>query len=574
MQMQKYYYWLLVALFSLQIRSEITHSDNLSETNQRILDVFKGTEFDIDDTEEIDPSTQPSPIGFGGQAIKGPLILSEVEGAGRTGDVKSVRGELVEPYFETKTEESNLPASQFKLENPNAVATSIDSFMFRELLDSCSGTLLNDIHNTIHLSQHKYFQNISYRDRFTKLLLVGPQGSGKSSLALAIAAALNRPYVFVSAASLANEYKNSAIRIINDLFDPLIESEIAAVVILDEITAFTKRFADKNDSDPGAVEHLWVKLDACKQNPHLLVIFTANSTDAIPDTIKDRLSASKFYISHPDTNARKRILKNYLSEHCLFSSTFYDTLAKDTKGFSLRELNMLISRAKNKALSRAIRKNIHLQFLDIQKADIESALKMLQTSHNAEIKSKNKAYYKEIFSTVSPHIIPFVNMLISTYLQVKFHNQQMEFTKSAHEQSMQHQRLVHWDTMTHMIENADRQNEFQNKNVEKQKLLEEKHNQETTMRNMRQNIGTTVNLAITAGTGGHPIGIAAGAAANLVISNITEIEKTKPAQIIIKEVKNLPWHNGVGGLAFLLSPPPVKLAATGFFLLSKLQKGK
>lgn len=430
MRMQKLYLWLLIILINVQLSAEKKGADssNLAEINQRILDVFKGTEFDINEETATNKAAHIPPT-----------ITDDSQ-------TSSVENSQI-PYF-------------FKLEQPDSVWNSLDQFMFKELLDSCSQTLLNDIHNTVYLDTHKNIQPVTHKDRFTKLLLVGPQGSGKSSLSLAIAAALNRPYFFLSAASLANEYKNSAITIINNLFDPLIESGIAAVVILDEITAFTKRFANKNDSDPGAVEHLWVKLDACKQNPNILVIFTANTTDTIPDTIKDRLSACEFHINHPDTNARKRILNHYLSEHCLFPDAFYNTLALKTKGFSLREINMLIARAKNKALNRTIRSGNNGIYLDLQKSDIENALKMLKTSHDAEIKRKNKEYYKEIFSAVSPHIIPLVSMLISTYLQIKFHNQQMEFTKHAHEQTMQHQRLVHWDTMTHMIENADRQHEF------------------------------------------------------------------------------------------------------------------
>lgn len=532
MHMHKCYLWLLIILINIQLSAEesVADSAKLAEINQRILDVFKGTEFDID--EETATS----------QTDSSPTITDDSQ---------------------TSTAENSQISYFFKLEQPDAVWNSLDQFMFKELLDSCSQTLLNDIHNTIYLDTNENIQHASYKDRFTKLLLVGPQGSGKSSLSLAIAVALNRPYVFVSAASLANEYKNSAITIINNLFDPLIESGITAVVILDEITAFTKRFANKNDSDPGAVEHLWVKLDACKHNPNILVIFTANSTDTIPDTIKDRLSACEFHINHPDTNARKRILKHYLSEHCLFPDAFYNTLALKTKGFSLREINMLIARAKNKALNRTIRSRNNNYYLDLQKSDIETALKMLKTSHDAEIKRKNKEYYKEILSAVSPHIIPLISMLISSYLQIKFHNQQMEFTKHAHEQTMQHQRLVHWDTMTHMIENADRQYDYQTRCNENQKATEENHYQEqkeigekryregvetnekqqneAATRNTYQYAGTTLSTAIVAGSGGHPAGIALGAAAGILTSNIPEIQKNKITQIVFREIKNSSW---------------------------------
>lgn len=466
----------LVLAFTLQLNADenrdISDLDELQRINQKVMDVFKDTEFDYDTpTEDYE-------------------------------DNKS--------FANPQVENSRHSISYFKVQYPTEALKHIDSFMLKELLDSCPQTLLNDIQNTIHISTNQIFRNSPhYTDQMTRLLLVGPQGSGKSSLALAIAYKLNRPYLFISAASLANEYKNSAITIINNLFDPIIESEVPAVIILDEITAFTKRFEDKNDSDPGAIEHLWIKLDACKKNPNLLVIFTANNTDKIPDTIKDRLSASEFFISHPDINARKRIIEHYLSSCFTFNKQFLNYLAKETKGFTLREINMFISRTKNKAFNRVIRKSGTLdEKLPVKKEDIELALQMLRTSHNTEIKRKNKEYYKEILSTVSPQIIPLISMLINIYLQVKFHDQQMAFTKLSHEETMQHNRLVHWDTIAQAIENSEIQQDFALYAHEESKMINERHHKENLLiqrehykdSKNNQNATNMIDSLISAGT--------------------------------------------------------------------------
>jgi len=506
----------LILIFTFQLHANdnlaITDLDELNRTNQRVLDVFKDTEFDYDK----------------------PIASPENEhNYSHQNDLNS---------------SNNQTAQSFVLQHPRTIAKNLDYFMRQELLNSCSQTLLNDIHNTRYISGKPELKSERvYNDQMTRLLLVGPRGSGKSSLALAIAYTLDRPYLFLSAASLANEYKNSAVTIINSIFDPLIESEMPTVVIIDEITAFTKRFNAKNsDSDPGAVEHLWIKLDACKRNPGLLVIFTANSTDEIPDTIKDRLSASEFYIDHPDFYARKRILHAYLGHYFEFDLHYLDEIARKTEGFTLREMNMVIFRAKNNALHRNIRRDDSAAQLSLKKNDIESALKTLLTAHNAELSAKNKKYYKEVYDTVAPHIVPVISMLINIYLQVKFHEEQMafskqchqdtlafqkeaheetmelsqwnadrqlyenkqatkknmEFQKKTHKENMQHQRRVHWDNMAHAIETAECQQEFATKTHEEGKeisetrhvetiMIGEKHHQENTEIQEKQHIATT-----------------------------------------------------------------------------------
>lgn len=473
---------LLIALtFAVQLHAidNTTDLDELERLNQRVIDVFKDTEFDFDEPK-----------------------LEQPKGCYATNQLT--------------TEHSSNNQTFFKLQSPETITQTIDSFMIKELLDNCSQTLLNDIHNTSYISKHSTLRyDAIYTNQMTRLLLTGPRGSGKSSLALAIAYKLNRPYIFVSAAALANEYKNSAISIINNLFDPIIESQNSAIVIIDEITAFTKRFNAKNgDSDPGAVEHLWIKLDACKNNPGLLVIFTANSTDEIPDTIKDRLSGSEFFIDHPDFYARKRIIEHYLSPYFNFDKKFLDEIAKKTEGFTLREINMVIFRAKNNALHRNIKSDNSTAHIAIRKNDIESALKTLVAAHNTELSKKNKQYYKEIYETISPHIVPIVSMLINIYLQVKFHDQQMTFSKKCHEEiteinqwnadrqyyemketskkNMEFQRGVHWDTMALAHENAEHQKEFANQTHNDTKTMTEEHHKDNTQQSLILGVGSIV----------------------------------------------------------------------------------
>lgn len=300
----------------------------------------------------------------------------------------------------------NTVKQQFSLRNYKEIENSYDQATIKELLDSCCQDLLNIILTLECLTYHYLPPDHPMRKSIiNKFLLIGPPGSGKSSLALVTALKCQRPYIFISASTLANEYKNSSVRIINDLFEPLINAQQPVVVILDEITAFVNRFNNKQDCDPGAVEHLWFMLDRCENNPNILIICTANSSEKIPDTIKDRFAGAQFYISHPDTNARRRILENQVADYLIDEQNTINDLAAKTDEWSLRELLMIIKLAKNKAFNRQRKKFDIYRDLQISKSDLELAFATVCKNHDSRMIEKKKEYYKQVYETIAPHMI-------------------------------------------------------------------------------------------------------------------------------------------------------------------------
>src|SRR5437763_984014 len=109
-----------------------------------------------------------------------------------------------------------------------------------------------------------------------RLLLVGKPGTGKTTLAKAIAHRCGYNYYVVEAPFLLNEYKNSGPQNLLREIYPLLYSGSPVVVILDELTELTDRYKKENDSDATVAAALWILLDFCAQFDNVFFIGTSN----------------------------------------------------------------------------------------------------------------------------------------------------------------------------------------------------------------------------------------------------------------------------------------------------------
>ncbi len=307
-----------------------------------------------------------------------------------------------------------------------------------------------------------------------RLILVGPPGSGKTTLAQAIAYATKRPFVFVKSSELSSEYKHAFRRIIDHLFHPMIGCKQPGVIIFDEFTAFTKKFDNKNDADTGAVQHLWMKLDEAKRdNPQLLVICTANDVDGLPETIHSRFSGKKCIIDQPTRVRKKEIITKLVSTYENHDPKTISYLLSNSKNLSLRELSSILEGSHANAIIRA-----HLQEKDIclTQEDIDPALHLILKEHSERLWKARKEKIKSAIATATPYAIGIAltgaglyltytiykkqsaqaqqnhdaslnlqrtSLIVSTAIQKKFHSQTESLTKTLHEQAAKQAKRFH-----------------------------------------------------------------------------------------------------------------------------------
>lgn len=195
-----------------------------------------------------------------------------------------------------------------------------------------------------------------------RMLFVGPPGSGKTTLAQVVAVSLGWDYLVAEAPFLVNEYKNSGQQNLLRLFEPIINSQVPYVVIIDEINFLTDRFKDERNSDKGVAEALWLILDRCAENPNILFIGTSNDITRLPDQLKSRFGTNIVKVPLPDLVTRNRVIEYYLNgqDHtCTASDVTY--LAQRTDKKSIRDIEQLISDTFQHANYKASDKSVTIQ---------------------------------------------------------------------------------------------------------------------------------------------------------------------------------------------------------------------
>lgn len=322
-----------------------------------------------------------------------------------------------------------------------------------------------------------------------KLLLYGPPGSGKSSLAKAIADYCNFPRQFINASSLVNQYKNSGQSNFRYIFGPLLTNKKYVAIILDELTGLTNRHGKKDNPDEGVVEQLLGILDHCEAHKNVLFIATTNEIKDLPEQLKDRFCGSTFKIEKPDFERCKKLINALFEDDIIkeennfiindtdelevekkitfihiVDSTNISWITKQVIGlkFTQRQLLAMESLARIFALQRNCDEKYTIleDEIEICLQDYKNSIQYIQIISKENSKSLWNRYYKN-FKEIYPLVIQLLHLGGSLYLQHHGTKMQLEFS------NMWQERL------------AKSQKEFQEQSHRETMLLQRQHNQES-----------------------------------------------------------------------------------------------
>ncbi|HEB41885.1 MAG TPA: AAA family ATPase [Candidatus Dependentiae bacterium] len=248
-----------------------------------------------------------------------------------------------------------------------------------------------------------------------RLLLLGPPGVGKTTLAKAIAKEIGRPYYFIEAPFLLDEYKNSGIQNLLREIKPILQRDEPCVIIIDELTELTDQYNKDKAQDSNVAAALWLLLDQCATHPNILFIGTSNKKEHdLPAQIRSRFEENIIHIDPPNKKERAEILRHHFKhDRVNINEKYFNYLLKKTTGKSARALEKLFIKAAQHANGRLPGSYC------ITAQDFDAVLHQWQSPyHPKSIYEKIKIYIQPFNNNVLPplnFLVALIGLGISIY---------------------------------------------------------------------------------------------------------------------------------------------------------------
>ena len=195
-----------------------------------------------------------------------------------------------------------------------------------------------------------------------KLLFVGPPGTGKTSLALAMSRAFHMPVLEGRLSMITSQYLGETSKNIDRIFD-LAKKISPSILFIDEFDFVAKsRVTDDHGAMKRAVNSLLKNIDRISLVKNGVLLIGATNHPQLLDEAAWRRFDEVVEFSLPDETMRAKILQKVTASipcQCDFSD-----LAKETGGFSGADLRLLVKEA---LLSALMEQRSRIERPDIEK---------------------------------------------------------------------------------------------------------------------------------------------------------------------------------------------------------------
>jgi cell division protease FtsH len=216
------------------------------------------------------------------------------------------------------------------------------------------------------LKSPKKFQSLGGRIP-RGVLLVGPPGTGKTLLAKAIAGEARVPFYSISGSEFVEMFVGVGAARVRDLFDQA-KRNAPCLIFIDEIDAVGRHrgagLGGGHDEREQTLNQILAEMDGFDTNANVIVMAATNRPDILdPALLRPGRFDRHVVIDLPDIKGRKAILEVHAKGKPLAKGVDFETVAKETPGFSGADLANVINEAALLA-ARRDRKDVTLKELE------------------------------------------------------------------------------------------------------------------------------------------------------------------------------------------------------------------
>jgi transitional endoplasmic reticulum ATPase len=188
----------------------------------------------------------------------------------------------------------------------------------------------------------------------TGVLLVGPTGTGKTSIARLIATQTNRSFYAITPADILGRYTGDSVKQVAGLFSRA-KGHSPSLIFIDEMDALLPlASASLGQHDVQVVDQFLIEISALQAENKLFLVGATNRPERIdPRVLRGGRFSEKIKIGLPARDGREKLLRKYLDLVQLETGLEPGAISGLMEGFAPADLKAVCDAAKRFAFMRA-----------------------------------------------------------------------------------------------------------------------------------------------------------------------------------------------------------------------------